>query len=66
MRPTKVDVVPQEGRPPLIGPRNVERLFLRRSRYPNAGGDVAWPLDRLTERDARIAELEARPRAGLA
>ena len=30
------------------------------SNYPDAGRDVAWLLDQLAERDARIAELEAR------
>ncbi len=32
------------------------------SHYPDAERDVAWLLDRLAERDARIAELEARRR----
>ncbi|HEV2356653.1 MAG TPA: hypothetical protein VGZ23_03460 [bacterium] len=30
------------------------------SHYPDAEHDVAWLLDQLAERDARIAELEAR------
>jgi len=32
------------------------------SHYPDAERDVAWLLDQLAERDARIAELEARLR----
>ena len=32
------------------------------SHYPNAEQDVTWLLERLAERDARIAELEARLR----
>jgi len=30
------------------------------SHHPDAERDVAWLLDKLAERDARIAELEAR------
>ena len=30
------------------------------SHHPHAEHDVAWLRDQLTERDARIAELEAR------
>ena len=30
------------------------------SHYPDAERDAAWLLDRLADRDARIAELEAR------
>lgn len=30
------------------------------SHYPDAERDVAWLLDKLAERDAHIAELEAR------
>ena len=30
------------------------------SHFPDAEGDVAWLLEKLTERDARIAELEAK------
>ena len=30
------------------------------SHYPDAEHDVAWLLDKLADRDARIAELQAR------
>ena len=32
------------------------------SHYRDAEGDVAWLIDQLAERDARIVELEARLR----
>lgn len=44
-------------------PHDIEqtlRCWGHLSHYPDAERDVAWLLDQLTERDARIADLEAR------